>query len=88
MSLLSQFEESIASLMPKHEADAYRNKLTAERLQKQRCEAQVREETAQAMEYAVSAIRRPACARQDIERAVLHLNRALSAAAVLDPEDI
>ena len=48
----------------------------------------VRNECADAMELMVGAIRRPAIARADLEEALIHLNRALSAAAVLDPEEI
>lgn len=87
MSALSGFEEQIASLMPAREAAAWRAQLEFERKQKVDCQHQVRLECALAIELAAGAIQRPNIARADIERALVHLTRALSAAAVLDPDD-
>ncbi len=81
------FNEQIASILPAHEAERFR-KQCADRIEKhQRARELVRTEGADAIELIAGAIRRPDIARADLERALVHLNRALSAAAVLDPED-
>lgn len=85
--LLSPFEEQICSLMPKHEADAYRAELTTKREQAVKARDMVRNECAEAVELLAGAIRSPDVARSALERALTHFHRALSAAAVLDPED-
>lgn len=85
-ALLGKFEEAIASLMPAHEAERYRAQLIAQREQEAKAAEMVRTECADALELIAGAIRRPSICRADLERALTHLHRALSAAAVLDPE--
>lgn len=46
----------------------------------------LRAEAAETIERLAEAIRRPKCCRVDLEEAEKHLARALSIAAILDPE--
>lgn len=86
MSALSPFEEQIASLMPRDRAAEYRATLTAERAMRAKALGLLPEELAEVIGICAEAIRRPLTCRSDLERALVHLNRAISAAAVLDPE--
>ena len=86
-NLLGRFEESIASLMPAHEAAAYRARLSTQREAEARAEATMRAECCEVITYCVQAISTPNICRADLERALTHLSKALVAANVIDPED-
>ena len=87
MSALSGLEEQIAALMPAHEAREYRAKLTAERTMRAKAQKILRDELAKsAIEIGEANLTQ--FPRSCVERAMTHLNRALSAAAVIDPEEV
>lgn len=85
---IGRFNEQIASLMPAAEAAVFRQQIIDRQKSEEKARELVRSESAEVIELLAGAIRRPDIARADIERAVIHLNRALSAAALLDPEDV
>lgn len=87
MNALGAFEESIVSMMPAHQAAAYRAKLTAEREGQTKAEQTLRAECLEVITYCVQALQSPNICRPDMERATAHLSKALAAAVILDPED-